>query len=249
MKRLMKIIILTLVLLIASPAQAELWKDHFKPTLKDGFDKKGLLIIGGGLLAVAIAQPNDYHVREQYSDHQKIPASNSKIGDLLGTGVPGSLLALSQIFFWDEGNGYAHAEAIFDAGMFTFAAKYAGGRNRPNSDNKYSMPSGHTSTTFASATSLAYAYGLKAALPAYMLAGFTAATRWSDDAHWFSDTVAGAVIGIFWGRASYRHHDESRCSDRGQPADPDCLEKTSSYFKILPAVSSQHVGAILAASF
>ena len=67
------------------------------------------------------------------------------------------------------------------------------------------MPSGHTSTSFASATYLASTYGLKWGIPAFSIATLVALERIKNDAHWLSDTIAGACLGIFWGRATYRH--------------------------------------------
>jgi membrane-associated phospholipid phosphatase len=186
-------------------AQAHIYKDHIKPTVTDGFDTTGLVIIGSGVLLTALAQTQDYNTRDAYQDHQRIPNSTSRIGDFLGTGIPGIAITLTQLYF-DTDAGLAHAEALVDTFLITSLLKAANKRNRPDSENKQSMPSGHTSTTFASATSLTYAYGWGVGIPAYLLAGFTAATRWSDDAHWLSDTVAGAFVGIFWGRATWFHH-------------------------------------------
>lgn len=198
------IVLLLLIILSAFPSEA-LWKNHVKPTIKDGFDTKGFIIIGSGIALTALAQTQDYYVREKFSDYKIINNSASRVGDKLGTGIPGAAIALTQLIF-DTDNGWAHSEALIDTFIVTSLLKAANKRQRPESDNRTSMPSGHTSTTFASATSLSYAYGWKAALPAYTAAAFTAATRWSDDAHWFSDTVAGAFIGVFFGRATWFHH-------------------------------------------
>ena len=39
-------------------------------------------------------------------------------------------------------------------------------------------------------------------MPAYLAAGFIAATRVSENIHWLSDVTAAAALGIYWGRAS-----------------------------------------------
>ncbi|MEN0057208.1 MAG: phosphatase PAP2 family protein, partial [Bdellovibrio sp.] len=75
-------------------------------------------------------------------------------------------------------------------------------RERPSGRDHLSFPSGHGSSAFATATSLAYSYGYKVGIPAYALAGFVAASRVNENIHWLSDVVAGAALGIFWGRAS-----------------------------------------------
>jgi membrane-associated phospholipid phosphatase len=179
---------------------------HVKPTLHDGFDRTGLYIIGAGVAVTALAQTYDYSMRATWRNHQRMSAQTARVGDIFGTGIPGIAIALTQILGADPEAGTAHAEALIDSFLVTSFLKFSSGRARPSSDNHQSMPSGHTSTTFASATSLTYFYGWKAGVPGYLLAGLTAASRWSDDAHWFSDTVAGAFVGFFWARASALHH-------------------------------------------
>ena len=40
----------------------------------------------------------------------------------------------------------------------------------------------------------------------FALGVVTGLSRLADDAHWFSDIVAGATVGIMFGRASFKHH-------------------------------------------
>ncbi len=79
-------------------------------------------------------------------------------------------------------------------------------RERPDGSNRQSFPSGHSGTSFAAATVLDRTYGLDVGLPAYGLAGFVAASRVVGNRHFFSDVVAGAVIGRFFGRIFTMHH-------------------------------------------
>lgn len=187
------------------PVRAEIWESHIKPSFSQGFDSTGFAIIGVGSVSVWASQTYDDEMRRDWGAHQKISKQNSKYGDYLGTGIPGAAIALTQLLV-DENNGWAHAEALTFSFVTTSILKYANQRPRPNGLNRHAMPSGHTSTAFTTATSLAYAYGWKAAIPAYLAATFVALTRVSDDAHWLSDTIAGATIGIFWGRATSLHH-------------------------------------------
>lgn len=190
-----------------SQAHADIWDGHIKPTLINGFDTKGLLLIGAGGGGVAATQPYyDDEMKNSWGDYQKLNHDQSQVGNYLGTGVPGALIAAAQLAF-DTENGWAHTEALLWSFSTTTVLKYANQRERPNSSNRHSMPSGHTSTAFTTATSLAYAYGWKVAVPAYMIATYVALTRISENAHWLSDTVAGATIGIFWGRATSMHHE------------------------------------------
>lgn len=67
--------------------------------------------------------------------------------------------------------------------------------------NNLSFPSGHTTTAFALASSLATYYKDKweVGIILYSLAGITAWSRIHDNQHWFSDVVAGALLGYFIG--------------------------------------------------
>lgn len=60
-----------------------------------------------------------------------------------------------------------------------------------------SMPSGHTTAAFAIATSLADdIHNVPVQVALYTFAFGTAYSRINDNRHWFSDTVAGALLGI-----------------------------------------------------
>lgn len=69
-------------------------------------------------------------------------------------------------------------------------------KERPNGLNNNSFPSGHTSTTFQSASFIHKRYGFKYGLPAYLLASYTGFTRIKTDYHDIYDVLAGAIIGI-----------------------------------------------------
>jgi membrane-associated phospholipid phosphatase len=77
----------------------------------------------------------------------------------------------------------------------TWALKLSVGRRRP-SGGPHSFPSGHTSAAFCIAPVVASHFGWKAAVPAYVLAGFTGIARMEDWRHYLSDVVFGAAIGI-----------------------------------------------------
>lgn len=198
-----------LVVLISSSGNAGFWDDvwdnHVSPTYRQGFDQKGLIILGSGALAIAAMQPHDYEMRATWSNYQRMTSDQAQWGDWVGGGLGSAVIAATQLVF-DRDNGIAHTEALLNNMLATGLLKELNQRGRPNSDNKLSMPSGHTSTSFATATALSYAYGLKVALPAYAAAMFVACSRLSADAHWASDTLAGATLGIFFGRATALHH-------------------------------------------
>jgi membrane-associated phospholipid phosphatase len=69
-------------------------------------------------------------------------------------------------------------------------------RTRPNG-GRYSFPSGHTAVSFMSSTYLWKRYGWEYGLPSTILAAFVGYSRFGIDepVHYFSDVVAGAIIG------------------------------------------------------
>jgi membrane-associated phospholipid phosphatase len=85
-------------------------------------------------------------------------------------------------------------------GFLTQTIKYAVDRTRPDGGH-HSFPSGHSSATFATATVLARHFGWRIGAPAYVLAGYVAASRLSENQHFASDVIFGAGIGIVSARA------------------------------------------------
>lgn len=81
----------------------------------------------------------------------------------------------------------------------TQGIKFATGRARPDG-SRLSFPSGHTAASFATGTVLQRHYGWKVGLPAYGLASYVAASRLSENRHYLSDVVFGAVLGVVAGR-------------------------------------------------
>lgn len=102
------------------------------------------------------------------------------------------------------------------AGLMTYATKISVGRSRPNEgvgpfsfhpfstlkdstglEARGSFPSGHTMAAFAVATSLSGDIDWwPASVVLYTFAAGTAYSRVYDNRHWFSDTFAGALLGI-----------------------------------------------------
>jgi 4-amino-4-deoxy-L-arabinose transferase-like glycosyltransferase len=77
---------------------------------------------------------------------------------------------------------------------------------RPNGSNYQSFPSGHTAEAFAGAEFMRMDY--KDVSPWYGIAGYAMATatgllRMYNDAHWASDVIAGAGVGIASTRLAY----------------------------------------------
>ena len=95
-------------------------------------------------------------------------------------------------------------EAQLVSVTITQAVKFAVQRTRPDGEAR-SFPSGHASAAFATATVLQRYYGRKIALPAYLVAVYTSASRLQANSHYPSDVVAGAALGIAVGRTATWH--------------------------------------------
>ena len=82
----------------------------------------------------------------------------------------------------------------------TGVIKQTAQRNRPDSSDMRSFPSGHTSVSFASATVLQRELGWKVGIPAYAVATYVGMARIEKQKHFLSDVAFGAAIGILAGR-------------------------------------------------
>jgi membrane-associated phospholipid phosphatase len=99
--------------------------------------------------------------------------------------------------------GSEMARSLIYSGIATVALKAAVQRTRPNGQ-PYSFPSGHSAAVFSIAPVLGARYGPYVAIPAYMLAGVTACGRVEERAHYPSDVVFGAALGLASGIAVAR---------------------------------------------
>ena len=77
--------------------------------------------------------------------------------------------------------------------------KFAVRRERPDSSNRLSFPSGHTANSFAIARMLDRNYGHRIGIPLYLFSGLVAAGRMEGDRHYLSDVVMGAFLGTIVG--------------------------------------------------
>ena len=75
----------------------------------------------------------------------------------------------------------------------TFAIKVAVRRPRPDG-GRFSLPSGHASTAFATATILDGHFGWRVSVPTYVLATYVATSRLHENRHNASDVVFGAAV-------------------------------------------------------
>lgn len=183
-------------------------EQHVAPVFEKVADQNSRYLWAAGISSFLLVHPLDSKLRDEWGQHQVMPAWQSNIGDRYISYGVNVALALSQLAL-DEANGVAHVRGLLFTTAFTHALKVTTQRERPDHSDMYSFPSGHTSAAFSTATSLAYSYGWKAGVPAFAMAVASGVSRVADDKHWASDVVAGAFIGIIWGRASYFENGES----------------------------------------
>jgi len=109
--------------------------------------------------------------------------------------------------------------SLIAAGLITPAIKAITGRSRPSQsedENLFfiggqSFPSGHTTQAFAVASVIAAHYDSAwVDAIAYGMAGLVGYARMEQDAHYASDVIAGAIIGIAVGRSVVRLNNERR---------------------------------------
>lgn len=187
-----------------------LWQDQLKPTLKSAVEESNLYVLAGGAALTGVSFEYDDSAHEVATE--LITKEQAQIGSIIGGGPPLIGLALIQLVV-DQEAGLAHGRAILFTAASHISIAALTQRERPNgSPTRLSFPSGHASHVFASATSLAYSYGPWVGTLAYGVAVWNGLSRIREEAHWLSDVVAGATLGIFWGRASAKASEEKEVS-------------------------------------
>jgi membrane-associated phospholipid phosphatase len=173
--------------------------------------KSTWVILGGGLVATALAHPFDDNVQESMGDSSGAKKF-FKIGKYLGsvyvqTGVAVGLYAIGRYAIPpDEGthtNKWSHlgfdlVRSTILSQVFVQGVKYAVRRDRPTGEC-CAFPSGHAATTFATAAVLERHFGYRGAWPTLLAASYVAMSRLADNRHFLSDVVFGAALGTATG--------------------------------------------------
>jgi membrane-associated phospholipid phosphatase len=179
-------------------------------------DNLGPFLAGG--MAAATGSFWDQEVRDS------VQASNWGESFETGAGPVWSTVFVAGMFTAGRLSGSTRFRAMtydmLDAAVVNFVytgvIKAAVGRERPNSQDTKSFPSGHTSNSFALAAVAERHYGWKLGVPAYLLAGVVGASRIQQDKHYLSDVLAGATLGYIVGRTVVRVN--SRPIEEGRSA-------------------------------
>lgn len=181
--------------------------------------KSNLILLGTAGLGALLAYQIDGRVQDYAQREGLLPARVSQFGDLYG-GIWSAWLLPASIIITSKSANESNREmleklefatsALVANGVVTVILKELIGRERPNSHNKHSMPSGHTSHSFAVAAVANELYGHKVGTAAYLIAGLVAISRINDNEHYLSDVIVGAGLGTIIGRGFARTFQEKK---------------------------------------
>ena len=177
------------------------------------WDEEDWLYFGGTLAAIGAAHAVDGPVRDHFAGSH--PLLNSQDPNSTRDAIPAAMLfAGTWLVSTAIGDEYGKGESytMIEAGIFSSITveglKFAAERERPNatlSPNDWraggsSFPSLHASAAFAIGTVFAESgddeYRWIRRIIGYGMAGATGYLRLHDNAHWLSDVVAGAAVGV-----------------------------------------------------
>ena len=216
--------ILCLTLLLAATLHAaewgSSWSDHLWRGSAAGLNNPHLLFAAGAIAGLS-AWDRDIRMAEP----KLLPDALARFGKYYGFGTnyaAGSLFILTDgLGGWptsrserlDNWQTFSESYAVNMAA--TAALKLVTRRLRPDGSGRDSFPSGHTSASACVAAHLNRRYGAAAGLPAAAAALIAGASRLQHQRHWFSDVLAGALLGGLIGDGFGQLE---RTSDRSSPA-------------------------------
>jgi len=189
------------------PSHTDFW-DPFKELPKDivrfvSADTLKILAVGGAAAAASHAWDDDGIVASQVHLRPSLFSAGTVGGSALvqagaGFGIYSLGKAAGSSTITSLGADLTRAQLLSQA--IIQATKFAVQRPRPDGSDKFSFPSGHTASAFATATVLQQHFGWKAAIPAYGFGAYVATSRMSANKHHLSDVLFGAAIGVAAGR-------------------------------------------------
>jgi membrane-associated phospholipid phosphatase len=170
------------------------------------------ILIGYGLSTI-----KDHGIYSSYAAqhdlHQAFPNFHTRVDDIL-IYAPFAELALANLVQVKSNHDFLNttililkAEAI--NAVAVFGLKSITKQERPNGENTYSLPSGHTAHAFMAASILHSELRHKSnwyGVGAYTIATSVGALRMLNNKHWESDVFTGAGIGILSAHAAYLSH-------------------------------------------
>lgn len=185
------------------------------------WDQEDWMYFGGSLAAIGAAHSLDGKVRDHFAGDSASKLNGGQdphsTRDILpAAALLGGTWAVSELLGNEFGKGesYSMIESSLFSVMTLEGLKIAAGRERPNQTldandwraSGSSFPSMHTGVAFAIGTVFAESgdddYRWLRRFIGYGMASSVMYLRLHDNEHWFSDTVAGAAIGMATARFS-----------------------------------------------
>ena len=164
-----------------------------------------ILAIGGA--AAALIHPADHDINRELQESPGLQNAFTP-GKYLGSAYVQTGAAIGTYLFGryvikpngQKSNKLSHIgfdllRAQVVASAFTYGLKVAVQRDRPTGEC-CSFPSGHAAVTFATASVLERHFGYRGAWPTWLIAGYVATSRLTDNRHFASDVMFGAAIGV-----------------------------------------------------
>jgi membrane-associated phospholipid phosphatase len=171
-----------------------------------------LTIVGAGAVAAIAAHPADDNLATWAADRG--PSGYTRPGAVLGDGwlQGGAAIGTYVVGLAARDRRTVHVGSDLIRGqvlnaVITRGAKLVADRRRPGGGSD-SMPSGHTTASFATAAVLQEHFGWQVGLPSFATAGLIGWTRVRDHAHWLTDVIVGAAVGVAVGHTvagGHRH--------------------------------------------
>lgn len=245
--------VLTMVISVQSFAQLTdtvrlrdtVYKDYAKPRLISFVP--GAIAITYGFVALNsnLFRKLDYHIYEKLNERH--PGYDTFVDDytryIPALAVYGlDLMGVKGRSSFKDKTALLLISASLTSGTLQIL-KASSNRMRPSRKNDYSFPSGHTAMAFAGAEFLSQEYGDKSIW--YSVGGYTVATatgvlRMYKNAHWFSDVVAGAGLGILSTKFAYFIY---------PPLKKMVMGDRASNFTALPVYQNKTVGFAISGKF
>jgi membrane-associated phospholipid phosphatase len=183
------------------------------------FKKKAIraAIIPTVMIGYGLSTMKDHGLYSSYDAQRDLnhafPNFHTRVDDIL-IFVPFAELALANLVQVRSNHDFLNttllivkAEAI--NAVLVFGLKSITKQERPNGENSYSLPSGHTANAFLAASILHSELRHKSnwyGVGAYTIATSVGALRMLNNKHWQSDVFTGAGIGILSAHAAYLSH-------------------------------------------
>jgi hypothetical protein len=183
--------------------------------------KSTWVLLGIGAAGAGLAHPADDDVNARLAASEgagRFFAPVKWIGSVyVQTGVAVGLYAIGRYILPADGEaktnkvlhlGFDLIQAAIVTQTFVQGIKIAVRRDRPTGEC-CAFPSGHSTTTFATAAVLERHLGYRAAVPTVLLAAYVAASRLHDNRHFLSDVIFGAALGTASGWTVVGRHGRS----------------------------------------